>query len=43
MLDSVDETLYMLSAQVISLSFLAVDSIRKIQRGLLYEGSNGNF
>ena len=41
--DSVDETSYMFSAQVISLSFLAKGTIRKIQRGLHEEGSNDNF
>ena len=43
MLDSVDETSYIFSAQGISLSLLAMGTIRRIQRSLHYEGSNNNF
>ena len=41
--DSVDETLHMFSAQGISFSLLPMGTLRKIQTGLHYEGSNDNF
>ena len=41
--DSVDETLHMFSAQGISFSLLPMGTLRKIQAGLHYEGSNDNF